>query len=168
MPYWQGCMTPHWDSAARGVIAGLSGSTKKGDIYRAVLEGLALDQGDAAERAAKVIGTPIDHYVAIGGGAASDLWMQILADATARPVLRSTAIEASSLGAAMAAAKGAGWFPTIAEASSAMASATVQKFEPDAANAAAYAELRDIYTDLWPTLSAWNRRLADFVEGQAE
>jgi xylulokinase len=167
MPYWQGCMTPHWDSAARGVIAGLSGSTKKGDIYRAVLEGLALDQGDAAERAAKVIGTPIDHYVAIGGGAASDLWMQILADATARPVLRSTAIEASSLGAAMAAAKGAGWFPSIAEASSAMASATVRRFEPDPARAAAYAELRDIYTDLWPTLSAWNRRLADFVEGRS-
>jgi xylulokinase len=167
MPYWQGCMTPHWDSAARGVIAGLSGSTKKGDIYRAVLEGLALDQGDAAERAAKVIGTPIDHYVAIGGGAASDLWMQILADATARPVLRSTAIEASSLGAAMSAAKGAGWFQTIAEASSAMASATVRRFEPDAARAAAYAQLRDIYTDLWPTLSAWNRRLADFVERQA-
>jgi xylulokinase len=167
MPYWQGCMTPHWDSAARGVIAGLSGSTKKGDIYRAVLEGLALDQGDAAERAAKVIGTPIDHYVAIGGGAASDLWMQILADATARPVLRSTAIEASSLGAAMAAAKGAGWFQTIAEASSAMASATVRRFEPDAARAATYAQLRDIYTDLWPTLSAWNRHLADFVERQA-
>jgi sugar (pentulose or hexulose) kinase len=167
LPYWQGCMTPHWDSGARGVVAGLSGSTKKGDIYRAVLEGLALDQAHAATRAAAVTGTPVDHYVAMGGGAASDLWMQILADATACPVRRSTANEASSLGAAMAAAKGAGWFPSLAEASTAMASATVRTFEPDGQRASAYAELRDIYTDLWPALSSWNRRLSEFTERRA-
>jgi sugar (pentulose or hexulose) kinase len=166
LPYWQGCMTPHWDSGARGVVAGLSGSTRKGDIYRAVLEGLALDQAHAATRVVAVTGTPIDHYVAMGGGAASDLWMQILADATACPVRRSTANEASSLGAAMTAAKGAGWFPSLSEASTAMASATVHTFDPDIERAAAYAELRDIYTDLWPTLSSWNRRLSEFTEGR--
>jgi sugar (pentulose or hexulose) kinase len=167
LPYWQGCMTPHWDSAARGIIAGLSGSTKKGDIYRAILEGIALDQGHAAARAASVIGTPVEQYVAIGGGAASDLWLQILADATNRPISRSNANEASSLGAAMAAAKGAGWFPSLAEASVTMASPIARTFEPDPKNAALYAELLEIYNDLWPTLSSWNRRLVDFVERRA-
>ena len=43
LPYWQGCMTPHWDSMRRAAcIAGLSGSSRRGDIYRALLEGVAL------------------------------------------------------------------------------------------------------------------------------
>ena len=164
VPYWQGCMTPHWDSAARGVIAGISGSTHRGDVYRSLLEGIALEQAICTNQAEQATGARIDRYVAIGGGAASDLWSQILTDATGRPVLRSTTVEASSLGAAMAAAKGCGWFPSFAEASKAMAGETTRTFEPDAKRVARYAELRAIYADLWPTLSAWNARLADFVE----
>lgn len=164
VPYWQGCMTPHWDSAARGVIAGISGSTHRGDIYRALLEGIALEQAICTNQAEQATGAKIDRYVAIGGGASSDLWSQILADATARSVLRSTTVEASSLGAAMAAARGCGWFSTFAEASAAMAGETTRTFEPDLKRVARYAELRAIYADLWPTLSAWNARMAAFVE----
>jgi xylulokinase len=166
VPYWQGCMTPHWDSAARGVIAGLSGSTRRGDIFRALLEGIALDLADSVARAVAATGVDIDHFVAIGGGAASDLWLQILADATARPILRSTATEASSLGAAMAAAKGAGWYSSIAGAAAAMASPATRSFTPDPGHVARYAELREIHAALWPTLAAWNRRLRDFSERQ--
>jgi xylulokinase len=165
LPYWQGCMTPHWDSAARGVMAGLSGSTKRGDLYRALLEGIALEQAATTNRAAAATGRTVDHYVAIGGGASSDLWAQILADASGRPVKRSTTVEASSLGAAMAAAKGAGWFAGLDEASQAMAAVPVRSFEPDPARSARYAELLAIQRDLWPTLASWNARLAAFVEG---
>ncbi|MER9643255.1 xylulose kinase [Mesorhizobium sp. M7A.F.Ca.US.011.01.1.1] len=164
LPYWQGVMDPHWDSAARGVIVGLSGSSRRGDVYRAVLEGIALHQAATSQRAAAAVAQNIDHFIAIGGGAKSDLWMQILADALDRPVKRSTTVEASSLGAAMAAAKGAGWFSTIAEASLAMASEPAQSFDPDAGRAGRYAELLAIHADLWPTLSAWNQRLAAFTE----
>lgn len=164
VPYWQGCMTPHWDAFARGVIAGLSGSTRRGDIYRALLEGIALDQTTSTNRAAAATGVPIEQYIAIGGGAASDLWAQILADASGRPVLRSTTVEASSLGAAMAAAKGGGWHRTIAEATASMAGRPVRTFEPDPKRHARYAELLEIHAELWPTLSAWNARLAAFTE----
>jgi sugar (pentulose or hexulose) kinase len=44
VPYWSGVMTPYWDSSARGVIAGLSGNHNRGDVYRALLEGVALEQ----------------------------------------------------------------------------------------------------------------------------
>jgi xylulokinase len=166
VPYWQGVMTPHWDSSARGIIAGLSGSTRRGDIYRALLEGIALEQATTGARVEAATGQTIDHYVAIGGGASSDLWSAILADATARPVLRLNTVEASSLGAAMAAAKGAGWFASIAAASEAMAGEVVHRFLPDDGRVRRYAELRAIYGDLWPTLSQWNRRLAGFVEAE--
>ena len=167
VPYWEGCMTPHWDASARGVIAGLSGSTRRGDLYRALLEGVVLEQALASRRLQDGCGQTIDHYVAVGGGTASDLWMQILADATGVPVHRSTSKEASSLGAAMAAAKGCGWFGSFAEASAAMAGHIVRTFEPRSKEQAAYAELGEIYAELWPALSSWNRKLASFVERRA-
>jgi xylulokinase len=164
VPYWEGCMTPHWDAAARGVIAGFSGSTRRGHIYRALLEGIALEQAEAATRAAAATGITIRDYAAIGGGAASALWAQILADATGCPVRRSAAIEASALGAAMAAARGAGWFGGFEEAAAAMAGPTIRRFDPDAARVRIYEELRAIHAELWPTLASWNRRLRAFAE----
>lgn len=164
VPYWQGCMTPYWDSSARGVIAGLSGSTRRGDVYRAFLEAIALEQATCSMDVEKATGTDIDHYIAIGGGAASDLWVQILADATGRAVQRSETVEASSLGAAIAAAKGAGWHETIAAATGAMAGRPIRTFVPDPVRSACYTELRAIHADLWPKLAEWNGRLAKFAE----
>lgn len=167
LPLWQGSMTPHWDSKARGVIAGLSGSTKRGDVYRALLEGLVLDQAYALEKAMATIDSELTRIVAIGGGAASRLLLQIVADAINVPVCRAEVAEASALGAAMCAAKGAGWYPTLREASQGMTQKDLSVVEPIPENAARYAELRAIYDDLWPNLSDWNRRLWSFANATA-
>jgi xylulokinase len=164
VPYWSGCMTPYWDANARGVIAGLTASHRRGDVYRALLEGVALEQAMMSERIADVA-TPIDHFIAIGGGAASDLWCQIIADATGRGVRRSTTVEASSLGAAIAAAAGAGWYPTVTEAARGMAGSLTRTFTPEPKAHARYVELSAIYADLWPSLSKWNARMAAFAQG---
>ena len=164
VPYWSGCMTPYWDPNARGIIAGLTASHRRGDVYRALLEGVALEQAMVTGRISKVT-EPIDHFVAIGGGAASDLWCQIIADATGRLVQRSTTVEASSLGAAVAAAAGAGWYPSVTEAARAMAGSLTRTFTPDKRAHARYAELSLIYADLWPSLSTWNARMAAFAHG---
>lgn len=162
LPFWQGSMTPHWDSDARGIIAGLSGSSKRGDVYRALLEGLALDQAYALEKAMAATGGSINHVVAIGGGSASKLLLQILADALNVPVLKSDVTEASSLGAAMSAAYGIGWYDSLASASRSMSPKDLQTTNPDPGRAARYAELRTIYDELWPTVSSWNKRLRSF------
>lgn len=166
LPYWSGCMTPYWDVSARGVIAGLSGSHRRGEVYRALLEGISLEQAMVTDAIAAASATPADHYVAIGGGGASDLWCRILAAASGRAVLRLATVEASSLGAAMAASVGAGWFPTIPAAAAAMAGKPAARFEPEPALAARYVKLLAIYRELWPTLADWNRRLAQFAEEQ--
>lgn len=163
LPFWQGSMTPHWDAKARGVIAGLSGSSKRGDVYRALLEGLALDQAYALEKAVTVNRAQIDQIIAIGGGAASPLLLQIVADATNIPVSRADVAEASALGAAICAAKGAGWFPTVIAASQAMTQTDLTETKPIPENVARYRELRAVYDDLWPTLSAWNARMWSFA-----
>jgi len=166
IPYWSGCMTPYWDSNARGVLAGLTASHRRGDVYRALLEGVALEQAMVTDRVAQAT-RPIDHYVAIGGGAASDLWCQIIADASGREVRRSTTVEASSLGAAIAAATGAGWYGSVTEAAKAMAGSLTRTFTPDKQAHARYRELLAIYADLWPSLSKWNERMVAFAQGDA-
>lgn len=163
LPFWQGSMTPHWDAKARGVITGLSGSTKRGDIYRAILEGLVLDQAFALEKAMESMDGEIDKIIAIGGGTASNLLLQIIADAINVPVYRAEVAEASALGAAMCAAKGAGWFASLREASHAMRQKNLAVVMPNAQNVMRYAELREIYDDLWPSLAKWNQRLWSFA-----
>jgi xylulokinase len=160
-------MTPYWDTAARGLIAGLSGNHGRGDIYRAIMEGVALEQtmmtnGVAASSA------PIDHFVVMGGGAKSDLWCQIVADASGREVKRLETVEASSLGAAMAAAKAVGWFKSVPEAASVMAGKPARTFRPKRHAHRRYSELLSIYCDLWPSISAWNARLTAFAAGDTK
>jgi xylulokinase len=158
-------MTPWWDSNARGVIAGLTSSHRRAHVYRALLEGVALEQTISSDSIA-ASGSPIEEFVAMGGGAASDLWCQILADCTGRAVHRSATVEASSLGAAIAAAAGAGWYPNISTAAEAMASKPVRTFTPEPVARARYQELLSIYRDLWPTMSNWNARLAAFSQSE--
>lgn len=162
VPYWSGSMTPYWDSHARGVIAGLSGNHGRGDVYRALLEGVALEQAMTTNQV-EAATTPITHFAAVGGGSRSNLWCQILADASGRDVKRLETAEASALGAAMAAARGAGWFASVAEASAAMSGKPSKTFRPRTKDSRRYQELLEIYAGLWPKLSEWNRKLADFA-----
>ena len=158
VPYWSGVMTPYWDTSARGVIAGFSPSHNRGDVYRAIIEGLTLEQVVATQKVEAATET-IEHYVAIGGGAKSDLWCQILADASGRDVKRLETVEASSLGAACAAAKGAGWFKSIPSAAAAMTGKPSQTFRPRTKQNKRYSQVLDVYRDLWPTVSQWNKKL---------
>jgi sugar (pentulose or hexulose) kinase len=166
VPYWSGIMTPYWDSRGRGVIAGLSGSHSRGDVYRALMEGVALEQAMMTNKVTAAT-SPIDHFAIVGGGSKSDLWCQIVADASGREVKRLETAEASALGAAMAASKAAGWFKTIPEASAAMSGKPSKAFRPRTKQAKAYAELLAIYSDLWPMISAWNARMQDFSKRQS-
>ena len=79
---------------------------------------------------------------------------------------RSATVEASSLGAAVAAAAGAGWYPSINDAAATMAAKPVKTFMPEPAAHARYKELLAIYQDLWPTMTAWNARLAQFAQSE--
>lgn len=165
-PYWSGVMDPHWDMSARGVLIGLGGSHKPVHVYRAIIEGITLDQTMRTRALEAASGQRVDHYVAIGGGAASPLWRQMLADATGRRVLVSDTVEASALGAGMIAAYGAGWYGSIAEAAAAMAGET-QSVEPDRETGKRYQELLGIYETLYESTRLINRRLVAFSDGGA-
>jgi xylulokinase len=162
LPYWLGSMTPHWSSAARGVMIGLAPWQSQGHYYRAVLEGIALDAATTYVAIGEVSGRSPDHFVAIGGGAASALFRQIIADATELPVKVLDTVEASALGAAVAAAVGAGWYASFADAAEAMAGRITDETAPDPANVRRYRDLAAIYRDVWPAVADANNRLAAF------
>lgn len=153
VPYWGAVMTPYWDPRARGCFVGLTGSHRIGHMYRSLLEGIALEQALVSGLIEERTGIRIKELVAIGGGAASDLWCQIIANVCGKTVRRSRTVEASSLGAGMCAAVGAGWFPGgAADAAASMAGEIVDETGPAPEETARYGELMEIYREIYPRL----------------
>ncbi|MEB0157524.1 FGGY-family carbohydrate kinase, partial [Pseudomonas sp. AH2 (2023)] len=159
LPYWNGVMNPYWDQDARGCVLGLSPDHGRAKIYRALLEGLALEQALATQRMVEATGEPVTAFIAIGGGASSRLWCQIIADITDRPVVRAITQEASSLGAGIAAAVGAGWYANFADAASAMTQGG-ETLLPAPEHREFHHELFELYVDLYPRLRDLYPRLA--------
>jgi xylulokinase len=165
LPYWGAVMTPYWDPLARGCWIGLSGSHRRGHLYRSLLEGIALEQALVTGMIEEATGIAVRDFIAIGGGAANDLWCQIMADATGKCIQRSRTLEASSLGAAICAAVGAGLYRTAPDAAQAMSGKDLSETEPSAEHCARYAELLETYRELYGSLRGTFAKLADFRAG---
>ena len=129
-PYLSGCMNPFWDMNAKAAFFGISPDHSAFHLYRGAMEAIT---GEIARCITKMKeqGLPATEIIAVGGGAKSELWRQMLVDATGLPLTLSQSLEASSLGAGMIAAVGAGWFKTLEEAAAAM-SVSGETFMPDA------------------------------------
>jgi sugar (pentulose or hexulose) kinase len=138
----------------------LSGSHRRGHLYRALLEGIALEQALVTGMIEDATGRSVKELVAIGGGAASDLWCQIIADATGKSIQRSQTVEASSLGAAICAAVGAGLYADASDAAAAMSGGVVRQTQPSPENRGMYADLLGIYRELYPSLRGIFAKLA--------
>lgn len=100
VPAFQGLGTPYFDSAARGVIGGLSRATTRAQVVRAVLDGIAWRCREAFDALAADAPRRPDVLRADGGAARSDVLLQAQADALGIPVERATVLEAAVLGAA--------------------------------------------------------------------
>lgn len=160
LPYWAGALTPYWDHNARGVILGLTGVHGKSHVYRALLEGIALEQRLLTNGAETALAQPISEVVALGGGSRSTVWCQIIADVMRRRLVVVREPESTCLGAGMLAAAATGVHGTIQEAAAAM-SGTSAEFEPQERTAAVYDRLYDVYRDIYPANRELFARLAE-------
>ncbi|MEJ8855542.1 FGGY-family carbohydrate kinase [Variovorax robiniae] len=79
LPYFSGERTPINDPQARGVIAGLSLAHTREQLFRAILEGVACGVRHNVETLAQ-LGAQARRVVAVGGGAQTDTWLQIVSD----------------------------------------------------------------------------------------
>jgi xylulokinase len=167
VPYWNHAMTPYWDAAASGITVGWTGAHGPAHMYRAILEGIALEQRLVGEGVARATGHETTEYTVTGGGSRSDLWCQIIADVTGVPVRRAAAAEATSLGAGIVAAVAVGWYTDVERAAQAM-TRTTDDFCPDTKAKAVYDELyTDVYRHLFPRVQPLLHRLADIRDAVA-
>jgi xylulokinase len=161
VPYWNSVLGPYWDPFASGIIVGWRGFHQLPHLYRAILEGVAFEQYLGTLGVEKALGQPVQRYIAIGGGAQSDLWCQIIADITNKPVFRATTTEAAALGAGILAATAADCYTNAREAAQAMTHILPQPLEPNIARHAFYNRLFDeVYRPLFPALQPYLDRLA--------
>lgn len=101
LPYWNAAQTPYWDPLARGAVIGWHGRHTTAHLYRAILEGVAYELRLQLEMLEEATGTSVRALRAVGGGARSTLWAQIVANVTGRGVRVCSDGEVSAAGAAM-------------------------------------------------------------------
>jgi len=161
VPYWAGVMNPHWDDEASGITVGWQARHGRAHLWRAILEGIAMEQRLALDAIEVVAGAPVEALVALGGGAKSELWCQIVADATGKTVARSRTEEATCLGAGILAAVAAGLHADVRSAAGAMTGLGAV-FAPGAAVGRYDVLFREVYRDLYPRLRETLAKLAAF------
>ena len=153
LPYLTGERSPHVDPLARGAFVGLTTRHDRRHMTRAVLEGVAFGLKDGLDLMVGA-GTPAASQIrASGGGIASPLWRQILADVLGAEIATVSTTEGAAFGAALLATQAAGWFPSIDAAVTALVAATpVASTGQDAtAYRAAHAAFQDLYPALVPS-----------------
>jgi xylulokinase len=161
LPYLMGERSPVWDARASACFVGLGLHHERAHMYRAVLEGVSFALRHNIEAGLLGMGTLDDRLVVVGGASRSNLWMQIIADVTGRPVFTLEEDAEACLGAALLAAFGTGLIDA----------ATVQRgwvhqvarALPDATRHAAYGAFFSLYVDLYPALQPTMHRLRALV-----
>lgn len=115
LPYLMGERTPHLDPNARGTFIGLSAIHERGDMIRAIMEGVTYSLKDCLS-VLEEMGVQPDNMLACGGGAKSDLWRQMMADVYGMNVSTVDSKEGPALGVAILAMVGAGLYESVEEA----------------------------------------------------
>jgi xylulokinase len=160
LPYLTGERTPHPDPDARGVFFGLSLRHGKAHLTRAVLEGVSYGLRDSLELL-KDLDLRIDQAIALGGGARSPVWRQILADVFATELVTVNVTEGAPFGAALLAGVGAGVYSDVAAACRAVVRVSGETAPGTAA--AVYADYYPRYRALYPALVPEFKALAGVV-----
>jgi len=128
LPYFSATGTPYHDPIPKGSIIGLNLSTKKADIFKALVEGLVFEIAFNIELAEKC-GLKIEELRAVGGGSKSDYWLKLKSSVINKPIKQMGISEAGCLATMMLAGKGTGKF-SLQEAVSSFVKIN-KEFEPN-------------------------------------
>ena len=100
LPYFSATGTPYFDTRAKGAIIGLQLTTTKGEITKALLEGVAMEMKLNLEMMEKS-GMKINTFIATGGGTRNKTWTQLKADVLNKKIIVHNIREAGCYGAAL-------------------------------------------------------------------
>ncbi|MEW6308802.1 MAG: FGGY family carbohydrate kinase [Bacillota bacterium] len=145
LPHFMGRRTPTANALARGTIFGLTTFHTSAHIFRAALESFAYGVLESMPG----LDGAVQRVVATGGGAASPLWRQIMADALGRP-LEHVAKAEGPLGAAFLAGYATGRFSSFQDIRDWLP--VTAKTVPDPEAHAAYQRLYAVYRQVEASL----------------
>lgn len=146
LPHFAGAATPYMDSSSRAAILGLTFEHTKMDLYRALMEGTAFEIAVNLE-ILKGNGLSPKSVAATGGGARSDIWLQIKADVLGLPVTALDCEEIGGAGTAWMAGRALGIYDT-----STLLAKPRKSFAPNPGRHAYYREQFQKYRKIYPAI----------------
>ena len=163
LPYLDGDFTPNNDPDARGCFIGIDTTTRKADILRAALEGMAFSILDNINLIRQVSGK-LDVILATGGMTKSAVWMQIISDVTGCSISLPDESEGTPFGNALIAGVGVGIYESFDEAVKKTVNIRLDVYKPNPENAKLYADLFEIYQTSYQSLKGVFPQLTTFRE----
>ena len=147
LPHFVGAATPYMDNGSKAAMIGLTLEHKGEDIYKALMEGVTYEIMINIERMENVGIIPEKLY-ATGGGAYSDVWLQIKADILNRPITALEAKEAGTCGTCMMVGVAVGLYSDLDEAKNIFVKEK-KTFYPNSDNASKYKKYYDAYKKIY-------------------
>ena len=146
---------PFVKSSAKAQFFGIGLRHSRWHLLRAIYEGVALAMVDCFAN----IPIEISEIAVSGGGARSDLWCQIFADAMGKKIKTSQTQELGALGAAMSAGLGIGIYGDVRDAVRKIVR-TQKEYYPDSERHKKYQQLYELYKSLYQHVwGDWEFRL---------
>jgi xylulokinase len=163
LPYFEGERTPLHDPKAKGVWFGLSLKHSKGDIYRAILEGVAFGIRHNVE-IMREEGVQPKRILAVGGGTKNSLWLQIVADVCNIELTLPEQQIGASYGDAFLAGTGIGLFKSLSEIK--QWCKTKETIKPNPETQKSYEVSYQIFRELYASTKSLMHKLADYLTEQ--
>lgn len=126
----------------KGVMFGFDGRHTRAHIYRSILEGIAFTVKNHMDNMNQALNTPLKHLIISGGGANSNVFMQIFADVFGVSTSRNQMKGSAAVGCVINAGMAVGAFSSYEEAVEKMVRKD-DEFLPNPANKAFYSRLND-------------------------
>jgi xylulokinase len=158
LPHMSAVGCPVVDAHSRGAFVGLTNHATRGDMLRAVIEGLDYQFLDVVTTMEAALGQSFERLVAVGGAVRNTFWMQNKADVVGRPIEVPALEEATPLGAAILAGIGVGLYKDEQDAFDHVHKPGTA-FEPNADAHPQYAERFKVYQQLYPALKSISHAL---------
>ena len=147
LPHFAGAATPYMDNDSKAAFVGITLETTKYDLYKALMEGTSFEMLLNFDTMKAQTGE-IEVIKATGGGAASDVWLQIKADILGTDIVALSCKEAGAAGTAALAGVAVGIYPDIKAAAEKM-SGVRKVFRPNSENQLIYSEIYKKYKNLY-------------------
>ncbi|MEM2507474.1 MAG: FGGY-family carbohydrate kinase [Nitrososphaeria archaeon] len=155
LPYLSGEKSPIWDPYARGVLFGFTAMHKRGEIARAVMEGVAYSLRHNIE-VFEEAGFSIPRIKVGGGGVKSRLWRKIITDVTGKRIEVTRMLATETFGDALIAGLGVKAYKSVDEIKKMVE--IEEELVPDAENHKRYTSMFKLYKRIYDHLRE------DFVE----